>query len=172
MRFVAAYPQNAIFGSASNCTIQTGKPVLLNFAAALRLDLYLLTGPKFLGGQLLRASAEAMRDVVSVEAQLATLTVHAANHDVSVWVVGVEVIHGRPLEFLAEVVFDSSHEGAHVFGELQLIAVLGRDDEAELILLAKPRRLTFLGDNVPIRSVELSARPILLYAITLEVAQV
>jgi hypothetical protein len=66
----------------------------------------------------------------------------------------IVMIHGCPLDLTAEVALDGGHEPAHVYREIELVAVLGRHDEPELVLLVQPWLPEDVGGHRPVRSVE------------------
>merc|ERR1711965_198268 len=89
-------------------------------------------------------------------------------------VVGVPVVDGYPIEARAQVGFHAAHQvprvGAQVF---QLGAVLGREDEAEMVPVVGTAFLEGVEvGGIGLRSVGLTRLAIAAYAIALDVAQV
>ena len=113
----------------------------------VRLNFPGMAWPEVVGGKLLRAPANAVRDVTAIEAHLAAIPVDAPDDQVGVGVVGVVVIDGGPFEAASEVAFHPCHEAPDVIGEVKTLSVLGRDDEPELMTLAVAR----LGEDLPSR---------------------
>ena len=92
------------------------------------------------------------RDVAPVNPQLAPIAVDAADDDVRVRVARVEVVDRRPLHFAPDVPLERRHQAPHVGGEVELRAVLRRDDETKLVLLAGTRLLEDPRANRPCAS--------------------
>ena len=110
------------------------------------------TRPELLGRKLLGAPAQAGRDVAPVDPKLPPVAVDAADDDVRVRVLGVVVVDRRPLDFATEVPLELRHQAPHVDGEIELGAVLRRDDETKLVLLAGARLLEGPRANRPLAS--------------------
>src|SRR5262249_10179726 len=90
---------DSIFGGTSfECTIQGREALLSDFAAARVLDVVLLPGPELVCRELLRAPAEAVRDVVAIETELVSVTIDAADHDVCMRMFRVEMVHSCPFQ--------------------------------------------------------------------------
>ncbi len=85
---------------------------------------------------------------------------------------GVVVIDRGPLELAIDVALDRGHEAPHVRGQIELAAVLGRDDEPELVLLVEPWLLEGLGARPALGVVQHALGAVLLDAVALDVAQV
>src|SRR3546814_2566393 len=74
-------------------------------------------------------------DVCSSDLVVATI-VAPAQHDVTVRMAGVEMVDRHPVELRSQILFHLRHQPAHERLEVGiLIAVLGRDDEAELMTI-------------------------------------
>ena len=57
----------------------------------------------------------------------------------------VVMVDRRPLEFEPQVALDAGHQALHVVGEVELAGVFRRDDEPELVVLARARPVEGLG---------------------------
>jgi hypothetical protein len=124
------------------------------------------------GGELLSATPNAVRDVRAIEAHLVPVPVDPANDDVRVRVLGVVMIHGRPLEAPSRVLLDLRHQAPHERRQVELARVLRRDDPPKLVLLPRP----WLGEVLPARraigAIENPLAAVALDAIALDVAKV
>ena len=84
-----------------------------------------------------RALAEPMRDILAGDNQILSLIILAAKHDVRVGMAGIAVVSSDPFEPGAEILFHLLHQPAHKRFEVGiLIAILGGDDEPELVTIA------------------------------------
>ena len=128
---------------------------------------------EFQGRAFLGAQPYPIGDVVLGDDQILIQIVPAPDHDMAVRVAGVEVIDRDPVEPGAEILFHLPH---HVAGEAaqvrEPVAILGRDDEAELVAIP----LAALDQGPPIhpvavRSIELAASAIAGGAVALQVAE-
>ena len=94
-------------------------------------------GTELQGNQLLHAAANAVADVLPRQDQVLAALVAPAQHDMRVRMAGIEVIDGDPVELDAQILFHLAHEIAdHRLQLGQAVAVLGGDDEAELVRVA------------------------------------
>lgn len=89
----------------------------------------------------------------------------------NVRVVGVVVVHCRPAEATTDVLFDLPHELAGQFRQLELRAVLRRDDESKLPFLARDALAKFLGAEFLIGPVQPSGRPVALHPVAFEIGE-
>jgi hypothetical protein len=147
---------------------------LLHLALQGLLDLQLGARPQPFGRQLGGAMAEAVGDVVARDDEVFAGVVAPAHDDVRVRVVGVPVVDGHPIEARAQVGFHAAHEvprvGAQVF---QLRAILGREDEAEMVPVVGAAFLEGVEvGGIGLRPVGLARLAIAAHAIALDVAQV
>ena len=99
-----------------------------------------LSGPSSRVIKALGTGPHTVADVVARHDQVLALVVAAADDDVGVGVAGVEMVDGDPVELGVEVAL---HLGEQVADEGLEVgepgAVLGRDDEAELVrVLLRP----------------------------------
>ena len=129
--------ENAVLGPGQQRTVETGQPLLAGLVEELLHPLEIGLGTELEGDQALGPGAYAVADVVAGHDQVAPLIVAAADDDVGVGMAGVEMIHRNPVELGVEVAL---HLGEQVADEgLQVGepgAVLGRDDEPELVRIA------------------------------------
>jgi hypothetical protein len=144
----------------------------MDLARTRALEVELGAGSKVEGGQLLGAGAHAVGDVLAIETDREAVAVDAADDDVRVRVVRVVVVDGRPVQTAPDVLLHLSHEPPDVGGHVELLAVLGREDEAELVLLTLHRPLEVLGVGGTVRAVEVALRAVALDALPLDVPQV
>jgi hypothetical protein len=135
-RFVEAFDLHSaiLAGLALQGAIQARPPLLLHLALQGLLDLQLGARSQPFGRQLGGAMAKAIGDVVARDDEVFAGVVAPAHDQVGVRVVGVPVIDRHPIQPRAQVGFHAAHQvprvGAQVF---QLGAILGRDDEAEMV---------------------------------------
>ena len=87
-------------------------------------------------------------------------------------VVGVVVVDRGPVEAPAEVPVDLRHEAPDVGRHVELVAVLRREDESELVLLAGEGLLEGVGVGGTVGAVEVALGAVALDAFALDVAQV
>ena len=162
----------APLGPPLQLAVERGEPVLGDLLGVGALDVDGKAGPKLLGGQLLRAPPQALRDVRAIEADLAPLAIDAAHDQMRVRVARVVVVDRGPLELAAEVLLDRGHQPPDVVGEVELAGVLGRHDDPELMSLAATRLVQRLDARGPLGRVEPALRSVLLDAVALDVPQV
>ena len=75
-----------------------------------------------------------MRNVVAGDHQVLAKLVFTSQHDMAVGIVGVEVIDRHPVEARVEIALHLGHQAANEGRQIvEFGAVLGRDDEAELM---------------------------------------
>ncbi|MCY1523953.1 hypothetical protein D9M68_588670 [compost metagenome] len=119
---------------AKQGAIQAGETLLLHLALQALLDLQLGTRSQPFGGQLRGAVAHALGDVVAGDHQVLAGVVLAAQHDMGVWVVSVPVVDRHPVEAGAEVGLHPAYQVAGIGAQvIELLGILGRDDEAKLV---------------------------------------
>jgi hypothetical protein len=85
---------------------------------------------------VLGAQAQRLGQVGPIDPQLAIVGVDASDHEVDVGVVSVAVADGRPAQLAAEILFHPADQAPRVLAQIELVAVLGRDDASELVPLA------------------------------------
>jgi len=96
--------------------------------------------------------------------------VDAADDDVSVRVVGVVVVDGAPVQAHAEVILHAAHEVAREGRQIDV--VLRRDDEPELVALARDDIRERRAIDLLARAVEPPLRAVALDAVALDVREV
>ena len=100
-----------------------------------------------------------MGNVVARDDEIAAALVLSPHDDVAVRVAGVVVVDGNPIEPGAEILLDLAHQAADEALQLVILgAILGRDDEAELM----PVAIRALEKGLPICAIARSshrARP-------------
>jgi hypothetical protein len=138
----------------------------------LPLDVEFIPRSKLEGSQLLSANTESLGDVAAIDPDLGATTVDAADDDVNVRVVGVVVTDGGPVQPAAQILFHPLHEPARVVAQVQLVAILGGDDEAELTLLSGDRGGEGLALDVAAAVEQTSLGTVLLDTVALDVSQV
>ena len=108
-----------------------GREFLAQFQVGLR--------SQFQRRPLLGAQPHAVGDVVLGDDEVLARFVLAPDDDMAVRMAGVEMIDGDPIEPSPEVILHLPH---HVAGEgaqiSEPVAILGRDDEAELVAVLPP----------------------------------
>ena len=159
-------------GRTLDLTIERRQPLLVHLPLVGPLDLALEPGTEALGRQLLSAPPQPPGDVRALHPQLPALAANAADDDVRVRVLGVMVIHRRPLDGPSEVSLDALHQVAHVVGEVEVASVLRRHDEPQLMPLADARLLEGLPSHGALGAVEHTRRAVLLDPVALDVPQV
>ena len=115
-----------------------------------------------------------MGDVVAGNDEVLAEFVLAAQHDVAVRIVGVEVVDRHPVEAGVEVAFHLGHQAAHEGLQIvKLGPVLRRDDEAELMAVAVAALQKFLAVGLIARGVvELAGLALPRDAIALDIFEV
>jgi hypothetical protein len=144
----------------------------MDLARTRALEVELGAGSKVEGGELLGAGAHAVGDVLAVEADREADAVDAADDDVRVRVVCVVVVDGRPVQTPPDVILHLRHEPPDVGRHVELVAVLGREDEAELVLLSRHGPLEVVRVCRGVRTVEVALRAVALDALPLDVPEV
>ncbi|MNF83434.1 hypothetical protein D3C84_657590 [compost metagenome] len=166
--------QHARLAFAQQGTIQTGPALLLHLPLQAALDLQLGARAEPLGGQFRGTVAHALGDVVAGDDQILAGVVLTAQDDVGVRVISVPVIDRHPVEAGAEVGFYPAHQVAGVGAQVvELLGILGRDDEAELVPVFPAPFLEGLHVGlVGERAVGLARIAFATHAVALDVAQV
>jgi hypothetical protein len=133
----AARYEDAVPGPGEQSAVQAREALLLHLVCKFLQAFHLALRPKLQGDQGLGVGAQAVADVIPRHDEVATLVVAAADDDVRVGVAGVEVVDGDPVQPGVEVLFHLPHQVADEGLQVrQSGAVLGRDDEAELVRVA------------------------------------
>jgi hypothetical protein len=82
--------------------------------------------------------------------EIFALVISAAKHDMGVRIVSIPVVHRDPIKLCHQIRLHSRHELAGEGTQIvDVNAVLGRDDEAELVSVLAP----FRGEVVPVGGV-------------------
>jgi hypothetical protein len=154
--------------------IQARPPLLLHLALQGLLDLQLGARPQPFGRQLGGAMAEAVGDVVARDDEVFAGVVAPAHDQVGVRVVGVPVIDRHPIQPRAQVGFHAAHQVPGVGAQVvQLGAILGRDDEAEMVPVVGAAFLEGVEVGfVGLRPVGSARLAVAAHAVALDVAQV
>ena len=154
--------------------VEPGEAIGIHFPLKLLRYLKLGLPAQFQGDDLAGALANAVGDVVAGDVEGLAVVGDAANDDVGVRVAGVVVIDRDPVELRPEVGFHLLHQIAGGLARVgQLHAVLGRDDEAELMaVLAAPLEESTAILHVALGRIDLALLAILRHAVPFEIAQV
>jgi hypothetical protein len=129
---------------------------------------------QFPGNNLACPFANAVGDVVAGDVESLAVLGDAAHEDMRVRVACVVVIDRDPVEFRPEVCFHLLHQIAGGLARVgQVRAILGRDDEAELMaIVASPLQESAAVLHVALGRIDLTLRAILGHAVPFEVTQV
>jgi hypothetical protein len=131
-------------------TIETGKPLLLDFHTEPSLDFVFAPGAEFKRNDLGSSLPKSVGDIFPGNHEIAGPVVNAAQHDMGVGMAGIEVIDGNPVQLRTEVIADLLHQPPNDRLEvLEPIAVFCRDDEAELM----PISIAALEKILPVNAV-------------------
>jgi len=169
---VRAEDDDAVDGEAADVAVERREAVLKDLAGTCALEIELRAGAEVQGGQLLGAGAHAVGDVLAVETDREAVAVDPADDDVRVRVVRVVVVDGRPVQTAPDVLLHLGHEPPDVGRHVELVAVLGRQDEAELVLLSRHGPLEVVRVCRAVRTVEVALRAVALDALPLDVPEV
>lgn len=131
----------SVLGPAFELAVERGDSFLRHLPGLGAPDVEVATGAALLGGELLGTPTKAVGDVSAIEADVAAVTVDAADDDMGVGMIRVVVVDRVPLELATEISRDAGHQSPHVVGEIELDGVFGEDNEAEPVLLAQARLL-------------------------------
>src|SRR6266540_861499 len=151
--------------------IDPRQPLLRYLAIELPPHVELGAWPKFLRGQLLSAQAQRLGQIGPIDPQLAVLSVDAAHDQMDVRIIGVVVADGRPAQPAAEILLHPLDQVARVPAQIELVAVLGRDDESKLAFLAFDGRREFLAPDVAVGIEHLARRAVPLDAVAFDVTE-
>ena len=154
--------------------VEPGEAVGIHFPLKLLRHLKLGLPAQFPGDDLAGALANAVGDIVAGDVEGLAVVGDAANDDVGVGMAGVVVVDRDPVELGPEVGLHLLHQIAGGLARVgQLRAILGRDDEAELmaVLAAAVEEGAAILD-VALGRIDLALLAILRHAVPFEVAQV
>ena len=125
-------------GLAHKRAVEVGEPEALHGPPARLDDLALRAIAEHLRGQVLAAAPDPLLDVVGMDLEGLASGISTAHQKVHVRVVGVVVVDGHPFQTGTQVALHLRDEGAGVRLEVELVAVLGRDNELPEPLIARP----------------------------------
>src|SRR5712664_302128 len=148
-------------------------------AISIRLTLKLLRHlqlglpAQFPGNNLAGPLANAVGDIVAGDVEGLAVLSDAAHEDMGVRVAGVVVIDRDPVKLRPKVGFHLGHQMAGGLARVgQLRAVLGRDDEAELMaVVASPLQESAAILHIAFTRIDLALLTILRHAVPFEIAQ-
>ena len=150
-------------GVADELPVELGPALGVDLALERAADVEIGAQPQLLRDQVLGAGAHALLDVVARDDEVLAVVGDAAHDDVDVWMLGVPVIDGDPIELGAEVLLHLADQLAGEALEVgHLGGILGRDDESEMvaIILATARRRPWdRHPPSPVRTASPSPRP-------------
>lgn len=114
-----------------------------------------------------------MGDIFAGDDEILATVIDAAQHDMGVRALGIEVVDGDPIEPGANVLLGLRHQPPDIGFEVGIFgAVLGRDDEAELVAIADRLFEESLAIGcVGVRAIQLAGIALAGDAIALDVAQ-
>ena len=123
-----------LLGAHQQRAVETGEAFLGDLVGELAQALQIALGTKLHGDKSLRPGAYAMTDIAAGHDEVLAPVVAAANDNVRMGMAGIEMIDRDPIEFAVEVAFHLQHQVADERLEIsEAGAVVGRDDEAELM---------------------------------------
>jgi hypothetical protein len=169
---VGAKCDHAVEGEAADVAVEGREAVLMHLAGTRALEIEQRARAEVQGGQLLGAGAHAVGDVLAVETDREAVAVDPADDDVRVRIVRVVVVDGRPVQTASDVLLHLGPEPPDVGRHVELVAVLGRQDEAELVLLSRQGPLEVVRVCGAVRTVEVALRAVALDALPLDVPEV
>ena len=137
-------------------------------------DLLVRARPQIERHELGRTLAQAVGDILPRDDQVLAGLIDAAQHDVRVRMLCVEVVDGDPVEPGTEALLDLRHQPPDIGLEVRIFGtVLGRDNEAKLVAIARCPLEEFLAVRaVGLRAIELAGQPLPGDPIALDVAHV
>jgi hypothetical protein len=153
--------------------VEPGEAIGIHLPLKLLRHLKLALPAQFPGNNLAGPFANAVGDIVAGDVEGLAVLGDTAHEDMGVRVAGIVVIDRDPVELGSEVSFHLGHQIAGGGARLgQLHAVLGRDDEAELMaVIASPLKEGAAILHVALGRIDLALRTILRHAVPFEVTQ-
>jgi hypothetical protein len=134
-----AQVDDAVLGLVEERAVEPRETVVVHLAAKLLLHLQLGLPPELAGDEAARPGADAVADVVAGDVEDLSLVGDAADHDMSVRLARIEMVHRQPIQGRIEVPLHLPHELARERLEVpELHAVLGGNDEPELVPVLQP----------------------------------
>ncbi|CCG42832.1 hypothetical protein PHAMO_470083 [Magnetospirillum molischianum DSM 120] len=160
-------------GVAQQLAVETGQALLLDLPPQPVLDLALGARPEVEADDLGGAFPQTGGDIVPGDDQVAAAFVPPPEDDVAVGMADVVMVDRDPLEPGVEILLHPRHQPAGQRLQIVvLVAILGSDDEAELVAVAlgAVEKVAAVG---PIRlgTIELPGRAITSHAIPLDITQ-
>jgi hypothetical protein len=154
--------------------VEPGEAIGIHFPLKLLRYLQLGLPAQFPSNDLAGPLANAVGDIVAGDVEGLAVLRDAAEEDMGVRMAGVVMIDGDPVELRPEVGFHLLHQIAGGLARVrQLHAVLGRDDEAELMaVFAAPVQESTAILHVALGRIDMALRTILRHAVPFEVTQV
>jgi hypothetical protein len=135
---------------AEDRPVEPGEPLLVDLAFELADRVELGLRPKLPRKEIACPLPHAVGNVVAGDHEVLAAFVLAAEYDMGMWMPRVEMIHGHPVELGAEILLHLPHQIADEGLEIgELGAVLGRDNEAELVAILSAA----LHEVLPVRLV-------------------
>ena len=146
--------ETSIVHVTDEAAIDAGQALLLDLAAQPVLDLEIRARPEIQADDLRGALAHAGGYVIAGDDEVLAALVAATHQDMRVRMAGVVMIDRHPIELGTEIFLHAVHQAAGERLEVVVFrAVLGRDDEAELMAVA----LGTLQEGFSVRPVLLGA---------------
>ena len=154
--------------------VEPGEAIGIHLPLKLLRHLKLGLAAQFPGNDLAGPFANAVGDIVAGDVEGLAVVGDTPNDDVGVRMAGVVVIDRDPVELRPEVGFHLLHQIAGGLARVgQLRAVLGRDDEAELMaVIAAPVEEGAAILHIALGRIDLALLAILRHAVPFEIAQV
>ena len=154
--------------------VERGEAIGVHFPLKLLRDLQLGLPAQFQRHDLAGPFANAVGDIVAGDVEGLAVVGDAAKEDMGMRMSSVVVIDRDPVEFRPEVGFHLGHQATGSLAQIrQFRAVLGRDDEAELMpIIPTTVQESVAILHVAIGRIDLALLAILRHAIPFEVTQV
>ena len=159
---------------ADQPAVDAGQPFLVDLGAQPRLDVAVATRPKIQVDEFGGALADAAGQIVGRDNEIAAAFVLSPHDDMGVRMAGIEVIDRHPVEPGTEILLEPRHQPPGQALEVGiLVAVLGRDDEAELMAVGGLSIEPVLAvHGIRVAAVEFARPSVAGHAVALDVAQV
>ena len=159
-------------GLLDQAPVDVREALFRELARPIRHEFRLGPKPQFLGRDALGALPKSLRDIGPVNHEVRSPRIDTADDDVDVWMVGVVVLDGHPVEARPEVAFDLVHEGLGIAPKREFRSALGRHDQPEVVPVVV-RDIDELCDVLvredPVPAEGLSPSAVLIDAIPLDV---
>jgi hypothetical protein len=125
-----------IDGASRQIAIDAGEPVLADLGASAPQNVEIPSGAQALRHQLGCAKPKTLHQIVPRYDEITPVKRLPSDDDVCVWVAGIEVVDGDPIEAPVEIGFDPGHQGACIL--LQIVegrTVFRRNNQPKLSLI-------------------------------------